>query len=144
MHKVAKRSIGGKSVYALLASLSLVVEPSFADVFYWQGGVTSFADYTDVSSWKVLSAEGEVVAADRIPGERDMIWSGSASGTRIGYFNLGGITNFVDGWSAGITLGDWKNYLEDEWDKPESITLNVTRDGDPHYSVTIGNDNDWE
>ena len=133
MRKVAKKSTGGKPVYPLLASLCLAAVSSFADVFYWQGGATSFADYTDVSSWKVLSAEGEVVAADRIPGERDMIWTGSANGgTRIGYFNLGGTTNFVDGWSAGITLTDWKNYLVD-------LTNGTLSVGHPGYQFGVTN-----
>ena len=39
---------------------------------------------------------------------------------------------------------DWKNELEDDWDKPDSITLNVTRDGEEHYTVTLNDDNDWQ
>ena len=102
-----------KVVLKIAAVAASIPALALSDVFYWQGGTTSFADYTDSANWKVLSAEGEVVAANRIPGASDMIWAGSASGTRIGYFNLGGVTNLVDGWSAGLELGDWKNYLVD-------------------------------
>ena len=38
----------------------------------------------------------------------------------------------------------WKNDLEDEWDKPESITLDVTRDGTNTYTATLSDDNDWK
>ena len=38
---------------------------------------------------------------------------------------------------------DWSNLLEDDWKKPDSVTLNVTRDDDPHYSVTLNDDNSW-
>ena len=39
---------------------------------------------------------------------------------------------------------EWDNQLESEWDKPASIVLGVTRDGDPHYTVTLGPNDDPE
>ena len=38
---------------------------------------------------------------------------------------------------------DWLNLLEDEWEKPDSVKLAVTRDGDPVYDVTLSDDNGW-
>ena len=121
-----------KVVLKIAAVAASIPALALSDVFYWQGGTTSFADYTDSANWKVLSAEGEVVAANRIPGASDMIWAGSASGTRIGYFNLGGVTNLVDGWSAGLELGDWKNYLVD-------LTNGTLSVGHPGYQYGVTN-----
>ncbi len=39
---------------------------------------------------------------------------------------------------------DWLNLLEDTWNKPASVKLDVTRDDDPVYSVTLNNGNNWK
>ncbi len=39
---------------------------------------------------------------------------------------------------------EWDNALTEEWKKPDGIVLNVTRDDDPHYTVTLTDDNDWQ
>ena len=38
----------------------------------------------------------------------------------------------------------WNNKLEDDWDKPEEIVLDVTRDGENTYTATLNDGNDWE
>ncbi|MBQ9825990.1 MAG: Cna B-type domain-containing protein [Firmicutes bacterium] len=37
----------------------------------------------------------------------------------------------------------WDNALESDWTKPTSIDLDVTRDGQPHYTVSLGESNSW-
>ncbi|MBP3759046.1 MAG: VWA domain-containing protein, partial [Firmicutes bacterium] len=43
-----------------------------------------------------------------------------------------------------IVSKEWENDLEDEWKKPTSMELNVTRDGVNTYKVTVGDDNSWK
>jgi len=39
---------------------------------------------------------------------------------------------------------DWHNELEDEWDKPDEIVLDVTRDGNNTYTATLNDGNEWK
>ena len=98
-----------------VAILALLALSAAGDVFYWQGG-NSFAEYDETSNWKMLSSNGELVAADRIPGVADRIWTGGSSYSgiyRIGRFDMDGGSHTVDGYSAGASITNWKDYWID-------------------------------
>ena len=88
-----------------VASLCAALLPclSGAADFYWQGNVTDWSRWDELSKWS--QDKSGSIAADHVPGtdSDDRLWPMpiSGSGKQVGKFDLGGGSFTLAGWTAG-------------------------------------------
>ena len=92
------------------AVVSLMALGASADVYYWRGaGSTMWADWSNISSGGWSLAKESHVAPPHVPGtdSSDFLWSyGVNNKNYIGYFNLGGGSYTLAGYSGGGVVSE--------------------------------------